>query len=100
MPWTAGGQSQDIEDQRNETGGGGFRPRGIHLGLGGIVILLLPSWVFKRNFFTLIESVPDGAGGSTVTQTDPAQKAREEPPTLPRHSHARECVPKYLGVRK
>ena len=79
MRWTSGGQSKDIEDQRDETGGGGFRPRGIHLGLGGILVLLLLSWVFKRNFFTLIESVPEGAGDATVAQTDPARKAGEEP---------------------
>ena len=79
MRWTSSGQSGDIEDQRNETGGGGFRPRGIHLGLGGIVILLLLSWVFKRNFFTLLESVPGGAGGSAITGTDPARDSAEEP---------------------
>jgi uncharacterized protein len=79
MRWTSGGQSKDIEDEREQTGGGGFRPRGIHLGLGGILILLLLSWVFKRNFFTLIESVPGGAGETPVTQTDPARKSSEEP---------------------
>jgi len=47
--------------------------------LGGILVLLLLSWVFKRNFFTLIESVPEGAGDATVAQTDPARKAGEEP---------------------
>ncbi len=50
MRWTSGGQSKDIEDQRDETGGGGFRPRGIHLGLGGILILLLLSWVSSATF--------------------------------------------------
>jgi len=79
MRWTPAGQSQDVEDQRNQTGGGGFRPRGVHVGLGGIVILLLLSWFFKRDFFSLIDSAPGGDSSATVSEADPARNAREEP---------------------
>ncbi len=80
MRWTSGGRSNDLEDERDETGGGGgLRRRGIHLGLGGMLILLLLSWIFKRDFFKLIESVPGDAGGTAVTEPDPARNAREEP---------------------
>ena len=57
MEWTPGGTSEDIEDRRDEGGGGGFGLGGgfggIHLGLGGTVILLILSVVFRTNLFTL-----------------------------------------------
>jgi predicted metalloprotease len=49
MRWTPGGSSDDVEDRRSESGGG-FRPGGIHLGLGGIVVLFILSLIFKRDF--------------------------------------------------
>jgi predicted metalloprotease len=52
MRWKPGGLSQDIEDERDQTGGGGrFRPGGIH----------------------------GRSGGTTVSQPDPARTASEEP---------------------
>ena len=50
MRWTPGGSSDDVEDRRDESGGGGFRPGGIHLGLGGIIVLFILSLIFKRDF--------------------------------------------------
>jgi hypothetical protein len=54
MRWTSGGESQDIEDRRDDSGGGegggGFGFGGIHIGIGGFLILLVLSLVFKRNF--------------------------------------------------
>ena len=43
MKWTPGGESQDIEDRRDEGGGGGggFQFGGMHLGIGGALILLV-----------------------------------------------------------
>jgi hypothetical protein len=49
MRWTAGGLSTDIEDRRSE-GGSGFR--WMHLGLGGLIVLLLLSLVFKHDFIS------------------------------------------------
>ena len=42
MKWTPEGESQDIEDRRDEggSGGGGFQFGGMHIGLGGAVVLL------------------------------------------------------------
>ena len=54
MRWTPGGTSGDIEDRRDDGGGGGgFGFGGMHIGIGGMIILLVLSFVFKRNFFML-----------------------------------------------
>jgi uncharacterized protein len=91
MRWTPGGEeSPDIEDRRGEDGGGGggfgggggggfgFGPR--HIGIGGFIVLLVLSLLFKRNFFALL-----GGGGpvrqpaaQTAPGTPPADRSPEE----------------------
>jgi predicted metalloprotease len=78
MKWTPGGTSQDVEDRRGEGGGGGFRFGGMHIGLGGALILLVLSIVFKQNFFALL----GGGGGPAspaMSQPDPARDQQEQP---------------------
>jgi len=55
MDWTPGGVSNDVEDRRNESGGGGgFSGFGLpHFSIGGILLLGILSLVFHRNLFTL-----------------------------------------------
>ena len=80
MRWTPGGRSDDIEDDRDQSGGGGsgFNFGGIHIGIGGFLILLVLSLVFKRNFLSLA-----GIGGASsptqISQPDTARDQREEP---------------------
>src|SRR5262249_25062086 len=79
MRWTPGGESQDIEDRRDESGGGGgFQFGGMHIGIGGAIVLLVLSLIFKQNFFALL-----GGGGSgpsmSTSQPDPARNAAERP---------------------
>jgi hypothetical protein len=84
MRWTPGGESQDIEDRRDDSGGGdgggGFNFGGMHIGIGGFIILLILSFVFKRNFLSLV-----GVGGGFTPQAqvsrqpDTALDQREQP---------------------
>lgn len=80
MRWTPGGVSEDIEDRRGEGGGGGFGfggggIGGRHIGIGGMLVLLALSVVFRRDLVT-----PFVGGGSAPTAAEsPAQKASEQP---------------------
>ena len=80
MRWTPGGESQDVEDRRDDSGGGGggFRFGGMHVGIGGAVLLIL-SFVFETNFFAL----PSGGGSvapqPAVTRPVPARNSAEKP---------------------
>ena len=81
MRWTPGGVSGDIEDRRDDSGGGGFGFGGggfggIHIGIGGFIILLILSFVFKRNFFAVLSG---GAPPAAVSRPDPARDTKEEP---------------------
>jgi len=80
MRWTPGGESQDIEDRRDESGGGGgFQFGGLHIGIGGAIILLILSFVFKTNLFTLLSGGGADSGPAAVRQPDPARDAAERP---------------------
>jgi hypothetical protein len=71
MRWTPGGSSDDVEDRRDEGGSGGMQLGGVHLGIGGLLILLVLSLVFHRNFFALL-GVGSSGGPTAVTQRDRA----------------------------
>lgn len=75
MRWTPGGSSDDVEDRRSSSGGG---IGGIHIGLGGFVILGILSLVFHRNLFTLLQS-GGGSPGAGISQSDPARDQAERP---------------------
>ena len=79
MKWTPGGPSSDIEDDRDSSGsGGGFQFGGIHLGIGGTIIVLILSFVFRTNLFALL-----GGGvadtGPAVSELNPARDEQEKP---------------------
>ena len=61
MKWQRGYESSNVEDRRGQ--GGGRMPGG-RLGLGGILILLVLSLVFKRDFLSLADGL---GGGAPVT---------------------------------
>lgn len=78
MKWSPGGESQDIEDRRDESGGGGFQFGGFHMGIGGALILLILSFIFRTNLFTLLGG-GTGGSGTTLSQPDPARDEAEKP---------------------
>jgi uncharacterized protein len=63
MRWSPGGRSRDLEDRRDETGGGLAR-RGVPIGLGGIVLLFVLSLITGKDFLSLL-SGPEQAGVPT-----------------------------------
>jgi uncharacterized protein len=80
MRWSDSGESQDIEDRRDEDGGGGgFQLGGAHIGIGGAIILLILSFVFKTNLFTLFSGGAADAGPAAVRHPNPERDAGERP---------------------
>lgn len=76
MRWTPGGSSDDIEDRRDEGGGYGFGGfGGLHLGIGGTLLLAVLSIVFRTNFFALLS--PSPATHAVRSAPDPARRAAE-----------------------
>jgi predicted metalloprotease len=73
MRWSDSGRSSDLEDSRGASPGGFGLP---HLGIGGVIILLVLSLVFKRNFFQLLST---GSSGTGTVQSRPVNDASEEP---------------------
>jgi predicted metalloprotease len=83
MEWTPGGSSEDIEDRRDESGGGVFGGGGFgagRLGLGGILVVGLLSLLFRTNLFTLFEG--GGAGTQEVRPAPNPQRDTQEQPQV------------------
>jgi len=81
MRWTPGGTSGDIEDRRSEGGGGGFGGGGfggIHLGLGGILVLVVLSVVFRVNLLSVFTGAPDATSTRPLTESDRAAGANSD----------------------
>src|SRR3954452_4186780 len=82
MEWTPGGVSNDIEDHRDDSGGGGFGGFGGfgfgHLGIGGILVLGLLSLVFGRNFFALLDGGASDTGARVTHKAPDRQRDAAE----------------------
>jgi predicted metalloprotease len=76
--WTPGGISSDIDDARGSSGGGfgGFGLGGGSLGCGGVILLLVLSLLFHRNFFALFDNSQAPAPRQQVNQ--PVQESATE----------------------
>jgi len=77
MRWIPRGPSDNVEDMRGQTGG----PRmggGMRLGLGGFLVLLILSLVFKQNFFALLGGGGIGGGVPSTRELSPGEAARQD----------------------
>jgi predicted metalloprotease len=76
MRWNRGPMSENVEDVRGQGGG---RRVGMRLGLGTMLLLLILSVVFKRDFFQLVGGTGDmQAGMPAGPALTPEQQARED----------------------
>src|SRR5215510_3542815 len=73
MRWTPGGVSGDIEDRRASSGGPPIR--GVHLGLGGTLILIVLSLIFRRDFVSMFT----GEAGPSPAANQASRSAPESP---------------------
>jgi uncharacterized protein len=81
MRWTPGGRSSDIEDRRGGGGGFGGLGGGKGIGIGGAIILLVLSLIFRQNLFTLVGAdggVPGDTTASGAVSTTPEEEKRVE----------------------
>ncbi len=82
MKWDDKGPSRDLEDRRGESGGGGggFRLGGGRMGIGGILLLIVLSVVFKTDLTGAL-----GGGGDPMPSSSPSG-----PPRAPTQTTAAE----------
>ena len=74
MKWEGQRESDNVEDLRDQGGGGGSGFGGIgirHIGIGTIAIALIGGWIFGINPLTILGVL--GGGGAPVQQSAPAQ---------------------------
>jgi predicted metalloprotease len=82
MKWTPGGSDEDVEDRRDSGGGGGGfgggNIGGVHIGIGGLIVLGVLSFVFKTDLLTPFIG---GSGPQSVATStpDPARTQAEQP---------------------
>jgi predicted metalloprotease len=78
MKWTPDGNNEDIEDRRDQGGGGGgFSVGPAHLGIGGFLVLGVLSLLFRRD---LITPFLGGTNAPVATRSaDPARTRAEQP---------------------
>ncbi len=93
MKWDDNGPSKDLEDRRGESGGGGgggFRLGGGRLGIGGFLVLLVLSVVFKTD----LTGALGGGGGGPLPSAEPASGSPAAPV---QSSAAEEELKKFLS---
>lgn len=76
MRWSPGGRSRNLEDQRGaSSGGGGFRGGGgggTRIGLGGLVVLIVLSVIFKKDLVSDVGGLAGGGVPSAAPAGTPA----------------------------
>ena len=82
MQWTPGDISEDIEDRRESSGGGGGASfggfGGGSLGIGGTLVLVVLSLIFKQDFFSMFSGGGPEPSRRIETTAGPARSAGEK----------------------
>lgn len=73
MKWEGNRESDNVEDRREGSGGGGFGLGGRSIGLGTVAVALVAGWVFGISPMTVL-SLLSGGGSAPQTQQAPAQR--------------------------
>jgi hypothetical protein len=68
MEWQDGGQSQDVEDRRGDSGGGGFNFGRGGVGIGAFIVVAIISLISGRNYLPLLFQ---GGGSPAATLSAP-----------------------------
>jgi uncharacterized protein len=83
MRWTPGGRSKNLEDGRGaDSSGGGFGGGGgggRRIGLGGLVVLIALSVIFKKDFVSGAVGLNDGQAPVATSTRTPGSDAVQDP---------------------
>jgi len=78
MKWEGNRESDNVEDRRGSGGGGGFGIGGKSIGIGGVIVALIISYVFGINPSTVL-SLMSGGGVPVQQQADgPTSKPEDQ----------------------
>ncbi len=73
MRWTRQGRSEDLEDRRGERAGFGFSGagmgRGVPIGIGGLLLVVLLSWLTGQDFLSLLDPGSAGVPVEDISRT-------------------------------
>ena len=83
MRWQRGQDDRNLEDRRGQSAGRRFGGGGMKIGLGGALVLLVLSVLFKKNFFALLDTGPmasttETAGAPGAPGAGPVQASAQE----------------------
>src|SRR4029450_8133705 len=85
MRWTRQGPSEDLEDRRGQRAGigfgGGGMGRAAPIGLGGLLIVILLSWLTGQDFLSLLEPGGGGSRGQGTGCTDGSRRPADRHPS-------------------
>ena len=76
MKWEGERESDNVEDRRDEGGGGfgGLPIGGRSVGIGTVVVALVAGWIFGINPLTVLGLLGGGGGPAPVHQQAPAHR--------------------------
>lgn len=74
MKWEGNRESENVEDRRGESAGGGFGFGGRSIGLGTVVIALVASYFLGVNPMTILSLLSGGSPQVSQIQQSPAQR--------------------------